>query len=85
MVLGKARRSVRNSWISVPGVLVAMNSASVRFSTSTFLPRCVERASCMWNPNHIWPIMSIPRVATRLDLVFDVVGVVLLGIVDVAV
>jgi hypothetical protein len=39
----------------------------------------------MWNPNHIWPIMSIPREAGRLDLVLDGVGVILLGIVDVAV
>ena len=39
----------------------------------------------MWNPNHICPIMSIPRVTARLDLEVEGVGVVLLGIEEVVV
>ena len=79
---GNALRSDRNSCISLSGVPMLVNSASVRFSTSTFLPSCMEGASCMWNPNHICPIISISRVAARLDLVLDVA---LFGIVEVAV
>ena len=64
---------------------MVLNSSSVRFSDSSFLPCCMESASCIWNPSHIWPIISMPSVATRFDLALDGVGVVLLGSVDVAV
>ena len=84
-VLGNARRRDRNSRTSPTGVPKLVNSSSVRFSTRTFLPSWMDSSSCMWKPNHIWLSMSIPRVAARLDLELDGVGVGLLGILEVAV
>ena len=60
-----------------------MNSSSVRFLFNSFLPLCTENASCIRNPNHIWPIMSMLSVATHFDLVCIGGGMVLLGIEDV--
>ena len=48
-VLGKARRSDRNSWISVLGVPVALNSSSVLASFNSLFPHWVESASCIEN------------------------------------
>ena len=80
----KARRSVLNSWISLAGVLV-VKSSSMRFSFNFFSPCCMESASCIWKPNHIWPIMSMPRVAIRCDFVCDGgVGLLSRAGVDVA-
>ena len=75
LVLGNARRIDRNSCTSLAGVPSLVNSSSVRLSFNSCLPRWMARASCMWNPSHIWPIMSMLRLATRLALACDDVGV----------
>ena len=87
LVLGNALQSDQNFCILLAGVPVAIKSSLVRFSFNFFLPCCVVSISCIWNPSHIRPIISMFRVAIRFSLPCDGVGVVLLGTtgMDVAV
>lgn len=87
LVHGKACRIKQKICISLASVSVVMNSSLMCLSFSSHLPLCVASVSCIWKPNHIYPIMFMLKVAIHFDRACDSVGMGFASIpcVDIAV